>query len=648
MAYIPTRADLMGSEQSVGYKPTRSDFMDPPKTQKTDEQKFADAPWYDKPSLSGRIQKAQLDQQSPFAPRSRPEEEKYWGTAEKVAGSLMDYAPFFMGATGITKLGAKALSKFPATAEGLAKFATKHPRLAKYIPESVAGAIGGAGYGAATAPEGEGLSSAAIQGGIGAAIPVVGGAVVDPLLRYGAKKYAQSAIPAFTEKAAGKIKELLPTSEYAKKMEQQYASAYGANKANWKSAENTAKELDENVLRGTHHGSKNIDERVGRGTLYDNATGDTLTQGPTHLSANKRGYFNNSSYKNYIDQFTKNAESLEPAMRVPYQQSMNVAENAKNLAPESFSGAMAARKNLNQNTSDYLKKEAGGNFNPQTRESKEFVKGLQGNLQNETLLANKGLVGEENLNQFKRQWEAANKSHQNLQKFYKTPEKMTGAEKSQATNTVRQAFKASLPESMGGQGIPLDPSMVGRYLPSLTQNGAQGVQGMKQLAKIIGSKKEAVEAAKAHIFRPQIENGAKTVDAAAKYGQLSPSQRKYLFGNSDEGKMLEAINKTRLAFGREPEKTLAKIGHGAMSLGIPGGLGFAAGLANGESWDKSLMTGLATAAASKGIKGLAGRTATPGSVNRAIRFGKNGTTNFGRNANYIGQSYMNTPPEGRR
>jgi hypothetical protein len=562
----------------------------------------------EQPSVSARAMSALLNQQSPFAPRSRPEEEKYWGTTEKIAGSLMDYAPFFIGGTGLTKAGATALSKFPATAKGLAEFTAKHPKLAKYIPDTVASAIGGAGYGAATGKEGERLGSALEQGAIGAGIPIAGATVVDPLLRYGAKKYAQSAIPAFTEKAGEKIKELLSTGEYSKKLQERFLGASKANKENWKEAEKVASELD--VLRGTSP-------------------------------------LNVSPYQKYIQEYGQNISKMEPAIRAPYAQSIEAAKRAGELAPESFSGIMAARKNLNQNIGDYLKKESGGNFNPQTRESKEFVKGLQSNLKNETLEANKGLVGEENLKRFQKEWESANKSHQNLQKFYKSPEKMTGVERDKAQTTIREAFKASLPESMGGKNVPLDPSMIGRYLPSLTPNGAQGVQGMKQLAKIMGSKKEAVEAAKAHIFRPQIENGAKTVDVAARYGQLSPSQRKYLFGNSEEGKMLDAINKTRLAFGREPEKTLAKIGHGMMSLGIPGGLGFAGGLASGESWDKSLMTGLATAAASKGIKGLAGKTATPSTVNRAINFGKGGMTNFGRNANYIGQAYMNTPPERR-
>lgn len=543
---------------------------------------------------------ALLNQQSPFAPRSRPEEEKYWGTTEKVAGSLMDYAPFFMGGAGLTRYGAKALSKFPATAEGLTKFAAKHPKLAKYIPDAVAGAMGGAGYGAATAPEGEGLSSAISQGALGAAIPVAGGAIVDPLIRYGAAKYAQSAIPEFTKKATEKLSQLKPTGEYAEMLKNRFLGASKENAQNWKSAENAAKELD--VLRGTSS-------------------------------------FNQSPYQQYIQEYGQNIGKMEPALKEPYAQSLELAQKAGQMAPESFMGAMGLRQNINQSMKDYLAGKNAG-LTPTGRQSKEFLKGLKENLKNETIEAQKGIVPEESLNAFKNQWEQANKSHQGLQEFYKSPQASSGVIK--PTRQMRERFENVK------NGAPIDPSVISKYVPSLSPQGTQGVEGLKQLSKIMGSKQSAIDAAKSQIFRPQIENGANTVDAAARYAKLSPSQKKYLFGNSEEGKMLESINKTRLAFGREPEKTLAKIGHGMMSLGIPGGLGFAGGLASGESWDKSLMTGLATAAASKGIKGLAGRTATPRSVNRAINFGKNGTTNFGRNANYLAQSYMNTPPEARR
>lgn len=594
MAYTPTRADFQQEQpQQGGYRPTRADFMQ------------QESPAQEKPeaNIQDRILRAQLNQRSPFTP-GKGEEEKYGDVnlniGEKIGNSLLDYAPYMVGGSGAVKLAGKALSKFPATAKGMAAFAEKYPKWAKYLPMGAENAIASGAYGAANAEEGNRVPSALLNAGIGVGATAIGAGLVDPLLRYGAQKYAQTAIPEFTKKATEKVRELLPTSEYAKKLGDKFLGKYGENKAAWKGAEKTAEEIDKNVLRRTSPG--------------------------------EAGGLNASPYRKYIEDYGAKVGDMEPALRAPYMQSAGIAKKALELEPQSLSGAMGLRKNINKEMSDYIKKEGQG-LTPENYQTKDFIKGLKENLKNETLDENKGKIGEEALGKFKNEWEGANKTHQELQEFYKSPQKSSGVIKPiRQTREVFENVKT---------GKPIDASIINKYVPSLSPQGAQGVTGLKHLAKLMGSKKDAVEAAKSTIFRKQIENGANTVDMAAQYAKLSSSQKKYMFGKSDEGRMLEAINKTRLAFGREPEKTLAKIGHGMMSLGVPGGLGFAGGLMSGESWDKSLMTGLVTAAASKGIgKGLS-KSATVPRVERAINFAKNGTTNTGRNLNTLYNMGMN-------
>lgn len=591
-------ADLK-SANTQGTRPQREDpFADlMPQRKESQSQERSE------PSMQDRILRAQLNQRSPFMP-GKGEEEKYGDVklnlGEKIGNSLMDYAPYLIGGGGAVKGIGTALSKFPATAKGIASFAAKHPKWAKYLPMAAENMIGSAGYGAANAEEGSRGSEALVGAGIGLGASALGAGVVDPLLRYGAKKYAQSAIPEFTKKATDKIRELLPEESYGQKLYQNFLGKAKENKSAWSGLEKTAKDIDENVLRRT----PDIRE----------------------------GALNTSPYRKYIEDYEQKVSAMEPALKAPYAQSSEIAKKSLELEPQSLSGAVGLRKNINKEMSDYIKTQGQG-LTPENYQTKEFLKGLKENLKNETLDANKGRIGEESLNKFKNEWEGANKTHQEVNKFYKSPQKMTGVEKD--NRSVKEAFKASLPKDMGGSGVPLDPSIVTKYLPSLAPSGAQGIQGLKQLSKLMGSKKEGVEAAKANIFRRQIENGAGTVDVAAQYSKLSPSQKKYLFGKSDEGRMLEAINKTRIAFDREPAKTLEKARdlHGLYGMGASGLAGMTAARLSGEDWEKSLGIGAITGmGGGMAWKGLA-KSATVPRVEKAINFAKNGTTNTGKNLN---------------
>lgn len=544
-------------------------------------------------NMQDRILYAQLHQRSPFTPAK---DEEGLNIAERIGTTALDYAPYAIGAGGAIRAGGSALAKLaPKGAAKIAEFAAKNPKTAKYLAQGSENALGGAGYGAAMAPEGD-VGSSALRSAALSVIPTAGGAAFDPLLRYGAKKYAQSAIPEFTKKATEKLGQLLPVKEYSKKLEDKFLYANKANKANWAGLDKTAESLDKSVPRGPLNG------------------------------------FNSAPYDSYIQGYSNKIKGMEPAIKEPYSQSLDVAEKAKELSPQSFSGAVALRKNINQNMKDYLNK-GGTAINPQNYQSKEFLTGLKNNLKNETIAAQEGKVSPEQLAQFKNEWEAANKSHQGLQEFYKTPQASTGV--LTPKRQVREAF-----ENLKS-GNEIDPAIFGKYLPTLGEKGLKGIQGLKQLEKLLGSKKDAADAAKAYLFSKQINNGANTVDSAAKYAQLSKSQSKYMFGKSDEGRMLEAINKTRLAFGREPEKTLAKIGHGVLGYGLPTAIGYGGSRLAGEDEKQSLLNAALFTGGTKLAKGIAAKTANASRVNRAINFGKNGTTNTGRNLNALTQIYTN-------
>lgn len=614
--------------------------------------------------------------------------------ADKVAVAGLDFAPYMMGASGAVKAGSKLLSESPKLAEKAAAFASKNPYTSKFLTNMAENAPAGAAFTAANKGDQKEslLASTAVS-----ALPVA----IQPLVKYGAQKYAQSAIPAFTKKATEKLKELLPSGDYAKTLSDKYLSAVGKNKANWKALEKTAEGLDKSLISPLKEEGKLIQVKggnkiqneventdrmgnplnpqfVGRDSSnfpanikpeivgYDAGGAPIMKQPPHDFSATQKDIpltrkvsgnearntpasvgqydasgaplfrngidFKNSPYDSYIESFKNKVGAMEPAKQQEYTQALKLADKAQKMAPRSFDGVVSLRKNINQDMKEYLNNQSGG-ITPQNSKSKQFLSGLKENLKNDVLDANTDKIGAEALTGFKSQWETANKSHQDLQGFNKALQPGSGIVK--PTRQMRERFENVK------SGNELDESVLGKYAPSLTPTGAKGIEGIKHLEKLMGDKTAARDAIKAHIFNKQIGDGSVTVDAAARYAKLSSAQKKRLFGRSDEGQYLEAINKTRLAFGREPEKTLAKIGHGITSLGIPGGIGFAGALASGDSWDKSLMYGIATAAASKGIKGLAGKTATANSVNRAIELGQYGKPMSGRYLNAVGQNFIN-------
>jgi hypothetical protein len=557
--------------------------------------------------------------------------------ADKIGVGALDFAPYMIGGSGLAKGAGKLIAESPKLAEKAAEFSAKNPYSSAFIKNMAENVPAGAAFTAANkGNQGESLAASTAA----SALPVA----LQPLIKYGAKQYAQSAIPKFTEKATEKLRELLPAGVYSKKLEDKFLNAVVTNKSNWQGLDKTAENLDKNVLRRTPEEMKLAEVNKLGSKLFDKSQGDISPVAKSLQEVDSK-YFNQSPYLNYIEKFNEKVKGLEPSMQAPYKQAIGVAEKAGEMAPESFAGAVAARKNINQSMKDYLS-DGGKAINPANRQSTEFLKGLKNTIKDDLVDANKDKVGAEALTGFKNQWEAANKSHQDVLKFNKSPQKMTGIE--EEGRTVRNAFKASLPKNMGGEGIPLDPAIIGKYAPTLSPSGAKGIEGIKQLETLLGDKKLARDAIKAHIFQKQLTNGANTIDAPAKYAQLSSAQKKRLFGNSEEGKYLEAINKTRLAFNREPAKTAEGMGFNRhlTGMGAPALLGFGGSYYGGDSWDKSLMHGIEAGLAAKVAGSVAGRFATPKSVERAIAM-KSMQPTSGRYLNLAAQNLINEQKKDR-
>lgn len=626
---------------------------------------------------------------------------------DKLGVGALEYALPMKNASKAVDLAKAGIEKLPQAAEKLSQFAQRNPATAKLGRDAAENAAAGGMFNALYAPEGEKGSETAKGAALGAATALPAFAL-NPLVKYGAERYAQSAIPKFTKAATDKIRELLPLDDYAKTLTNKFLGAYSKNKENWTKATQAAADLDSAITKPMRvdaplvkikeknsypHEIENTDTLGGARTPtfigkdyekvpnpikkeivgYD-PSGSPIMQetpydfgvakkeppltvkGPREASqyhmvekadpAGSANYeigkdFENSPYLDYINKFHGKMRNLEPSERVPYSQASEVAKAAADLAPKSFKGAMAARQNINEAVKNYLNQD-GKVINPANRQTKQFLTGLKKNLVNDTLKANESKVGKEALNDFKSKWEEANQSHQDLQEFYKGIQPATGVMK--PLRQMRERYAGITPES----GRQLDDSVIAKYAPSLTPTGAKGVEGIKHLEKLMGDKKAARDAVKAYLFNKQIDNGAGTVDAAARYAAMSKSQQKRLFGNSPEGRYLQAINDTRIALGREPEKTSKGIGWGHHLIGatVPGLAVTGAGLASGEGWEKAAGQGFMTALAVKGLEHGAAKFATPESVARAVRIAKSNGPLTGSYLNAILQTANNPAHRG--
>jgi hypothetical protein len=377
-------------------------------------------------------------------------------------------------------------------------------------------ALQGAGIGAAQyANPGESKLTNAAFGAGGGFLGSGAGQLGSAAIRKGAEKYAQSAMPGLVAKATDKIKGYISPEQASQKLQANFNEAAAKNTAIWNKTNALAQTLDNNL-------------------------------------ADKGKAFDASAFTNHIQDFSNKLKNMEPAVRAKYAQAADFANHIQEQAPQSFTGAVALRQNLNQELKKFLDK---NNVKVTDTETKNLITGLKDSLQ-KTVDANNKHVDNNLLNQFKNSWEAANQSHQALTDFVKTP-------------NPQGVLKPRIPRREALNNKTLDAGSLGQYLrPSM-----RGDTGINQLNKLTGGD----DAARSYLMRNVIEGRGNPNVALSNYEKLSVPQRQRLFDNLPEGQQLKAASAVRNAF-PEPKGSLTlemlkhKLG-GAVgtigTLGIP-------------------------------------------------------------------------------
>lgn len=540
------------------------------------------------------------------------------GFADTLGQGTMEFLPYMAGGGGAVK----AVSEIPAAARFFSKFAADNPMTAK-----IAGAAGkniiandamalnqgdpnstGSDllYGTAT-----GLAAPVLGYGLGAANRAM------------AEKVAQSAIPGLTSRATNYMRNLLDPNDYAAQLYNRFSSMFNKNRQAWADVNKTASNIDQRLTK-----TNAVSQAPKTSSLLDESGNPIQMPQPDRMVSNVD--FNASPYHSYINDFTNKVNALEPAQRAPYQQALSLAEQARELAPQSLSGTVSARQNINQNLKEFLNQQGSNTANnAMNAQSKQFLTGLKNTLQKNISQSNVGNVGEEAMQDFTDKWAAANKAHQDLQEFYRSPQPGTGIVK--PVKQTREAYQAAQ------QGQQLDPAIIGKYMPRPNQSGTQGLE---QLSKLYDSKEQAQAAAKAYINRRPLSNGVSTLDVTNEYAKLSPAQRDWIYGDSKEGQLLKAANNARQSFGKEPGRSLLTAGtHHLLGYGLPGMAGYLASAYAGGNWRDDLLSGIATSAGVHGLGKLVGKLPL-GIVNPIINYGESAPVNPGR--------YMNIALQGGR
>lgn len=400
----------------------------------------------------------------------------------------------------------------------------------------------GIGYAQYVNPD-ESRTSNTVWGGIGGSGGAFAGKLFDAGIRKGAQKYAQSAIPGLIDKATDKIKGYISPEQATQKLQANFNVAAAKNTANWNKTNALAETLD-----------------------------STLTsQGKA---------FDASPFTNHIQDFSDKLKGMEPAVRAKYAQAADFANHIQDQAPQSFSGAVALRQNLNQELKKYLEK---NNIKAADKETGNLIKDLKTSLQ-DTVNTNGGNVDNRLLNQFKDTWESANKSHQDLTEFVKTP-------------NADGALRPRVPRRKALNDQALDAGALGQYLrPSM-----RGDAGINQLNKLTGND----EAARSYLMRNVMEKSGNPKSALTEYEKLSVPQRERLFDSLPEGQSLKAAGIARAAF-PEPSRNM--------------------------TWEllKHKLGGFAGSVASLGGIPLAAKYASPSSVIKAVNRAKTPNKNSGR------------------
>jgi hypothetical protein len=519
-------------------------------------------------------------------------------TARDLATIGVQYAPFGLAAKAGLEAGAPLIRRF---APKLINSAFKRA--------AIENAAAGGAYSAVNAEPGQRLKEGAIGTGIGAAAPIPGELANKALIQPLSKWYAQSALPGLVKKATDIFGKEAGPEDSAAALKGSHDAMAATNKLNWNKTNALAKNLDKSAAT-----TKDVEVP----STILNSEGKPLTSTQKQQTTN----FTAAPYTKYLKNYIKEKSALEPAQREQYKDALDFAQNkAKDLTPQSFEGVVALRQNLNQHLKDFTTLK--GLDRPDAN-SKALIKGLKKNLIGDTVEANKGNVNANDFDAFKKSWADANDSHQKLQEFYKGISK-TGVVK--PMQAVREGIQK--------EGMP-DASTISHYLPKA---GQTGIDGFKQLEKVMGGKPQAQKALRSYYLREIYQNGGTSKDVAKLFGKFSPIQREYVFGEGKAAKNLGAVNKTLLSLGDEkPHGHLQIIGHHAIGLGLPGLLGYAGARESGLPWDESLGVGLGTALVPRAAAHLIGKFATPESVEAALHLAEHGRRFTGRGTNLLMQT----------
>lgn len=516
------------------------------------------------------------------------------GILDDLSQGTMEFLPYLYGAGGATK----AISEIPAAAKFFSKFAANNPITARIGGEATKNVIANDAMALNQGDPNNTGSNLLYGTATGVAAPAVGYGL-GALRQYGAEKVAQSAIPGLTKKATDYMRNLLDPNDYTASLKGNFKNAYDTNTANWNMVDKAAADLD-NAIQNPAAGQQSL-VKPGQ---------------PAPTSS-----FDNSPYLKHIDDYVNNINQLEPARRAQYSQALDFANQAREMAPQSVQGAVAAHKNLNQALSEFM---SGQGIPAANRQAKEFVSGLKDNLKQN--MSNDFLdqkMQDLGYNQsFSDIWNKANQSHQNLQEFYKSPDKLGNVIKN---TKIENSLK----------GPTTEGNVIGQYAPKPSQTGTEGLD---QLANNMGSKSAAQDAVKAYMNRRPLTNGVSTLDVSNEYAKLSPAQRDWIYGDSPEGKYLDTVNNVRQAFGKEPSRSLLTSGaHHAISFGVPAAMGyFGSEMAGGDRREN-----LGSAAAALGLTGYGkflARRISPGQVNWLTNYAKGLPVNPGRYMNIAAQA----------
>lgn len=537
------------------------------------------------PSMTDRAMTSFLHQQSPLGPAKDYDPLASQDNAlEKVGKFGVDVAagmtPFQMGAANLLKYGGRLSPVF-------SRFLSKDPY---YAASAMENALAGGAYNKLQGDSG-------VAGAITGALSPFPAAATDAALRYGAQKFAQSAIPGMTKRATDYMRNLLSPNDYTTQLKGNFKDAFDKNTANWGKVDEAAAALD-NSFKGS-----------------GGAPGSLIKSGDKTPQTS----FDNTPYLNHIDDYINKINDLEPARREEYSQALDFANKARELAPESVQGAVAAHKNLNQALKEFMGNKGVPVANMR---AKEFVSGLKDNLKenmsNDFLDSRMKDLGYDQ--SFSDIWNDANKSHADLQNFYKVPDRF-------GTATEKRNFKSAIRDPNISEG-----ALIGQYAPKPSQSGTEGLD---QLSKVMGSKPEAQDALKAYINRRPLTNGVSTLDVSNEYAKLSPAQRDWIYGGSKEGDLLNTINNVRQSFGKEPARSLLTAGtHHALGLGLPFLAGSAGAHYLGGDWKDDLLAGLGVAASGKIPGAVAGRL-SPRAIKSVSDYAQRSPVNYGR--------YLNMP-----